>query len=136
MRIKVDSVPIVEAAPQRSASDRSSRAMAAVLAALLLSACSSKNPDSLVGMNVDENLAMMNASEMVDGNLAATTSSGSKDSVADFHLPDRSARAAKNIAPQTAGVRSVEVNAADALPADPPTDDDNLKQSGEEPNAD
>lgn len=36
--------------------------------ALLVSACSSKNPDTLVGMNVDENLAMMDANAVDEAN--------------------------------------------------------------------
>jgi len=54
MRIKVKSVTCVVAA-----------------VAALLSACSSKNPDSLIGTNVDENLAMMDANANSDTNVAS-----------------------------------------------------------------
>ena len=51
--------------------DRSLGASAlATLALLLAAGCSSKNPDALTGMNVDENLAMMNADENMDANAA------------------------------------------------------------------
>jgi len=43
-------------------------AIAAAAAMLLGGGCSSKNPDALTGMNLDENLAMMNADNMTDGN--------------------------------------------------------------------
>ncbi len=51
--------------------DRRLWASALGISALLLAAgCSSKNPDALIGMNVDENLAMMNADENMDTNAA------------------------------------------------------------------
>jgi hypothetical protein len=40
---------------------------------LLAAGCSSKNPDALTGMNVDENLAIMNADENLDSKAAETT---------------------------------------------------------------
>jgi hypothetical protein len=55
----------------------------ASLAALLVGACSSKNQDSLPGVNVDENLAMMNAEKSVNSNLdmrnESESNSGSRD---------------------------------------------------------
>jgi hypothetical protein len=39
-----------------------------IASALIVSACSSKNPDTLVGMNVDENLAMMDANAVDEAN--------------------------------------------------------------------
>lgn len=49
-------------------------AIAAAAAVLLLGGCSSKNPDALTGMNLDENLAMMNADNMTDGNASGASS--------------------------------------------------------------
>ena len=49
----------------------------AAAAVAALGACSSKNPDTLVGMNLDENGAMMDANAAVDANLASTNSATS-----------------------------------------------------------
>jgi hypothetical protein len=46
--------------------------LAALFATLLLGACSSRNPDSLIGMNVDENAAMMDANASSDANPGPT----------------------------------------------------------------
>jgi len=51
--------------------------LASLLAALLVSGCSSRNPDSLVGMNLDENLAMMDANASSEANTAPTAASDS-----------------------------------------------------------
>jgi hypothetical protein len=51
--------------------------LASLLAALLVSGCSSRNPDSLVGMNLDENLAMMDANASSEANAAPTAASDS-----------------------------------------------------------
>jgi hypothetical protein len=45
----------------------------AVLAVLLVSGCSSKNPDALTGLNVDENLAIMDANGSSNVNAEATS---------------------------------------------------------------
>jgi len=50
---------------------KSAACVAAAIVALL-SACSSKNQDSLIGTNVDENLAMMDANASSEPNMAAT----------------------------------------------------------------
>lgn len=50
--------------PERRRAHGSSRPVSAAvgaLAILLVSGCSSKNPDSLIGSNLDENVVMMNA---------------------------------------------------------------------------
>ena len=47
--------------------------IAAAAALFSLAACSSKNPDSLVGMNLDENAAMMDSNEAVDANAVTAT---------------------------------------------------------------
>lgn len=52
-------------------------------AALLLSACSSKNPDSLVGVNVDENLAIMDENASSNAIAAATNDAEARDTSAD-----------------------------------------------------
>ena len=46
-------------------------------AVCLLAACSSKNPDTLIGTNLDENAAMMDANAAVAANLAATNGASS-----------------------------------------------------------
>jgi hypothetical protein len=136
MRTKVDSVSIAGIAPlQQSALHHRGRPVAAVLAALLLSACSSKNPDSLIGMNVDENLAMTDANEMSDADLVVSNTSGARDPAADSHSSNHSARAAKKSLPQASGGSSAEVNADDVVATKPPTEDDNADQASEEPNA-
>ena len=43
-------------------------------ALLILAACSSKNTDSLIGMNLDENAAMTDANASIDANLAGSSS--------------------------------------------------------------
>lgn len=61
-------VELVLEGPQHSSRERNGRAVriaiAAAAAVLLVSGCSSKNPDALTGMNLDENLAMMNAGDV------------------------------------------------------------------------
>src|SRR4051794_30793218 len=52
-------------------------AVVGTLAALLAGACSSKNPDSLIGMNVDENLAVMDANASMNVVAATSNASGS-----------------------------------------------------------
>jgi len=52
-------------------------AVVGTLAALLAGACSSKNPDSLIGTNVDENLAVMDANASLNVVAATTNASGS-----------------------------------------------------------
>jgi hypothetical protein len=61
--------------------------LAAVFAALLLSACSSRNPDSLIGMNVDENAATMDANANSDAEPAAVAN-GSEDKDASASAAD------------------------------------------------
>jgi hypothetical protein len=121
MRTKVDSVAIAGIVPlQQSALHHRGKPVAAVLAALLLSACSSKNPDSLIGMNVDENLAMTDANEMSNADLTDRNTSGARDSAAaDSHSSNQSARAAKKSLPQASGGSSAEVNADDAVATNP-----------------
>jgi len=74
----------LEPIEKRDASRRRSASSWVVIGAsvvLLLAGCSSKNPDALMGLNVDENLAMMNAnsssganSMVANASTAATTS--------------------------------------------------------------
>jgi hypothetical protein len=51
------------------------RSVIATFALLLLSGCSTKNPDALTGANVDENLAMMNADSNSEANASISQSS-------------------------------------------------------------
>lgn len=48
----------------------------AVFALVLVSACSSKNPDSLIGMNLDENAAMMDANAASEATIASDSNEG------------------------------------------------------------
>jgi hypothetical protein len=84
MSSKVEPVPIAISDEEKEGvapADRGLRRSAfaaAVLGASALffvSACSSKNPDALPGMNVDENLAMMDANAAANTNVTANTSS-------------------------------------------------------------
>ena len=54
-------------------------ACAALLGLVSLTACNSKNPDTLVGMNLDENAAMMDANAAVEANLAVANGSANAD---------------------------------------------------------
>lgn len=84
-----------------------------------LAACSSKNPDTLIGKNVEENSPVMDANASVDANLAGSnmTSSPSQASPASGNQIDQSSEeAASEPAPKPAATpkpsRSNEVNAA------------------------
>jgi hypothetical protein len=130
MRTKVDYVAIPGIAQHHC-----DRGVIVVLAGLLLSACGSGNPDSLIGMNVDENLAMTDANEMSDGNLAASNASSATDTATDARFANQSAPAAKVGLPRGSGGNSAEVDADEAAATNPPTDDDQANHAGEEPNA-
>src|SRR5690349_6260825 len=57
--------------------------LGALAATFVIAGCSSRNPDSLIGMNVDENLAVMDANETSDANAAGVAQSGRADSSSD-----------------------------------------------------
>lgn len=99
------------------------RALAATLAgavaALLLAACHSKNPDSLIGMNVDENLAVMDANA-VDAN---ATDSGAAPAQASTDQSDETAAAAPNRGNSAVSQTSPELNAIEPEPDNPPAED-------------
>ena len=91
MRIEVEPIPIAATGQERAqflliqqsnpAWRRPKSVAAALLTTLgllLASACSSKNPDALTGLNVDENLAMMdaNSSSNAAANMDASQPSG------------------------------------------------------------
>jgi hypothetical protein len=128
MGTKADSVAIPQVAQHNCR-----RGVIVVLASLLLSACGSGNPDSLIGMNVDENLAMADTNEMSDANLAATGNRGG-DSAADSQSPKETARAAKGSLLEPPDGSSAEVN-ADDVATNPPTQDEKTTHASEEPNA-
>ena len=97
-------------------------ATAVSFALLALTACSSKNPDTLVGMNLDENAAMMDANATVDANLAGTNGSANAaaseqsattaaDTSRDTAAPKLPAAPKPPVAPKPP--RSDQVNAAD-----------------------
>ena len=64
--------------------------LAGAFAALLVSGCSSRNPDSLIGMNVDENLAMTDANASSDAKGESTSGSDS-NATAEHASSDRAA---------------------------------------------
>ena len=64
--------------------------LTALFAALLLSGCSSNNPDSLVGMNVDENAAMMDANASSEADAAAATPQNDSNDTSAHASSDRS----------------------------------------------
>ena len=108
--------------------------LAGLLAVLLVSGCSSKNPDSLIGMNVDENAAMMEANASSEGG-ATAAANGSEDNEA-------SASAARRHAVQpsaAASARAEEEPSADANATGtenaPAADESNANQlgNGEDP---
>jgi len=96
------------------------RVRAVALCALVaLAACSSKNPDTLIGKNVEENSPVMDANASVDANFAGSnmTSSPSQASPASGNQIDQSSEAsASEPAPKPAATPkpsgSNEVNAA------------------------
>jgi hypothetical protein len=96
-----------------------------LLAALLLGACSSKNPDSLIGMNLDENLAIMNADENAGAEVTAPNVSANETS-----------SAARSSTATTANAN--EVNAARTAEENPPDESETganqAGNEGEQPN--
>ena len=98
----------------------------AALAVLLVSGCSSKNPDALTGMNVDENLAIMNAEESSAVNSGAThvsdtTSSPHKGNSRSDRSADGFAATARERGQLTNQEGSAEVNSVGAS-SDGPSD--------------
>jgi hypothetical protein len=88
-------------------------------ALLALAACSSKNPDTLIGKNVEENSPVMDANASVDANLAASnmTSNPSQANPASGNQINQSSEVSANEpAPKPAATpkpsRSNDVNAA------------------------
>ena len=110
----------------------------AALAILLVSGCSSKNPDALTGMNVDENLATMNANATSQINTEATNVSKTNGaSPQDANGSAGSAAATRHGRGQRNNQeRSAEVNAVAAIsdnPADQESNGPNQVQNQEEP---
>jgi hypothetical protein len=119
----------VEFVPIAAVDRRRRSAVAVAVAVLLVSACSSKNPDSLIGMNLDENAAMMDANDMSDVNAAenesaATSPNGSGQSTGQ--LTGNANAAAGPDAQQ----RSIEVNSVP--PESPPEGDTGADQNDNE----
>ncbi|HEY8434136.1 MAG TPA: hypothetical protein VIK68_05920 [Sphingomicrobium sp.] len=83
------------------------------LALLAVAGCSSKNPDALTGMNLDENAAMMDANASVDANLASANASESS-STSDVQANHASNASANAAAPKPA---HAEVSAAHNSPS-------------------
>ena len=101
----------------------------AVLAVLLVSGCSFRNPDALTGTNVNENLAIMDVEASSNINAEATNVSET-NAASQRNVDNRSGRSAD----ATAGTanergklnnqeRSVEVNAVGTNSDNPPNDE-------------
>lgn len=95
------------------------RLVLAATALLMAAACSSKNPDALTGMNLDENAAMMDANASVEANLggANVSSNAPQTSSPSGNQANGSTEASANEPmPKAAATRkpsrSNEVNAA------------------------
>lgn len=71
-------------------------------ALLVLAACSSRNPDALTGLNVDENAAMMDANAAVEANLADANGAPSNAAAANGTSEAQSANSAESAAKATA----------------------------------
>ena len=85
----------------------------AAFALIVLAACSSKNPDALTGMNLDENAAMMDANASVDANLASANA-GESTSTSDVQANHASNASANAAAPKPA---HAELSAAHNSPS-------------------
>ena len=119
-------------------------AAGATLALLAAAGCSSKNPDTLVGMNLDENAAMMDANASVDASNASEdavdTNSSSQSAATNGAGASNSEASAKQSArPKAEPARhSDQVNATDVDTgnrAEPDETDDTQDDAPEVPNA-
>jgi hypothetical protein len=119
-------------------------ATAASLALLAATGCSSKNPDTLVGMNLDENAAMMDANASVDANnasadVAEANESAHSATASRTDASDGEAAPRQPTPPKAEATRhSDQVNATDVGTgnrADPEPIDDNQDDAPEVPNA-
>lgn len=96
-------------------------------ALLLLGACSSRNPDTLIGMNVDENAAMMDANAAVEANLTDANGAPAKPAAtndrSEVQPANGTEKADSATAPKTAEKSRAarEVNAVDKSSATAPT---------------
>jgi len=114
----------------------------AAAAVFALGACSSKNPDALTGMNLDENAAMMDANASVDANLASTNATSTNEaqasSASDAQSNHASEASANSAAPKPAqSSHPTEINAVRNGPASSPdlNDVDNQVTEPDIPNA-
>jgi hypothetical protein len=109
---------------------------AAASALLLLGACSSRNPDALTGMNVDENLAMMNADENADANASNVGTSEASEASAPRSNDASEATAAVpgGVSAAEENQRTAEANAIvpDEQEASPPADETDNQPVGNE----
>ena len=105
-------------------------------AVLLLGACGSKNPDSLVGMNLDENAAAMNAEVSADA-LAAVASAPANTAAPPADLSDRSGGAGDGTATRADAReaqrpdRPTEVNAIEPQPDTAPDEEPSIANQPE-----
>ena len=97
-------------------------------AVLLLGACSSRNPDSLVGMNLDANAAAMNADVSADA--MAAVADAPTNAVAS--PADTTAVKAEAREPQRQD-RPAEVDAAEPEPAAAPDEEPSIANQPEGP---
>jgi len=105
-------------------------AAVAAIALLSVAACSSRNPDALIGMNVDENLAIMNADENVTSEAPAN-----EQAVAPSAVSGETASAKPK---QVATSDDEETNAAETdqiIQPDEPTTGNQSEENEDEPHA-
>jgi hypothetical protein len=105
-------------------------AAVAAIALLSVAACSSRNPDALIGMNVDENLAIMNADENVTSEAPAN-----EQAVAPSAVSGETASAKPK---QVATSDDEETNVAETdqiIQPDEPTTGNQSEENEDEPHA-
>ena len=106
-------------------------AAVAALALLSTAGCSSRNPDALTGMNVDENAAMMNADE----NLAETPESANGQAEAT-RSEQTSNEAASTKPPKQVSATDEEANSTQSdqiIQPDEPTTGNQSEENEDEP---
>jgi hypothetical protein len=105
-------------------------AAVAALALLCTAGCSSRNPDALTGMNVDENAAMMNADENLTETPASASEQGAAPEADETSNETASAKPPKQVSATNEEANSTETD--QILPPDEPTTG-NQGEENEEP---
>lgn len=106
-------------------------AVAATIALLSAAGCSSRNPDALTGMNVDENAAMMNADE-----LNTTEAPANEQAVAPSSNPASSETASAKPPKEVTTTDDEEANSTETdqiIQPDEPTTSNQSTENEDEP---